>query len=185
MQLEGIKKLVLYLILPLLIVSLCPMPAESRKEAPAQYPVLHKGMCYTTWTKDSFAGKNSDESLQSMTDAGANCVAIVVTWYQDSFNSVSMKRTDRTPSDKSIRHAIRRAHKCGMAVMLKPHVDLENQQDSWRADIGFQSEDKWEEWFSNYARFIRHYTKLAEDENVEFRGDEDRILEKRLDTRGA
>jgi len=168
MQLHRTKRLVSYLILPFLIISVFSMPAESKKESPVQCPVFHKGMCYTTWNKDSFAGKNSDESLQSMADTGANCVAIVVTWYQDNFNSVAMKRTDRTPSDQSLRHAIRRAHKLGMAVTLKPHVDLENQQDSWRADIGFQSDDKWKEWFANYARYITHYARLAEAEGVEF-----------------
>ncbi|MBN1526320.1 MAG: hypothetical protein JW919_01885 [Candidatus Omnitrophica bacterium] len=162
------KRIIAYLILPFLIISLCPSRAETRKQDPAEYPVFHKGMCYTTWNKDSFGNKNSDDSLRSMADVGANCVAIVVTWYQDDFNSDAIKPTDRTPSDKSLRHAIRQAHKLGMAVMLKPHVDLENQQDSWRADIGFQSDDQWEKWFANYAKYVARYAQLAEAEGVEF-----------------
>ena len=125
-------------------------------------------MCYTTWSKNGFSTETSDESLKAMQETGVNCVQIVVTWYQETFRSTDIKRLDRrTPSDKSIIHAIRKAHEYGMSVMLKPHVDLVRQEDSYRADIGFSSEAEWEEWFSNYTKFIKHYAQIAEKEGVE------------------
>ena len=133
-----------------------------------QYPIFHKGMSYVTWNKDSFSKPNSDESLKSMADAGINCVAIIPTWYQEEYNSTYMEETEKTPSDSSLKHAIEKAHEYGMSVMLKPHIDLKSHQGSCRSDIGFQKEEDWQAWFNNYEKFITHYAKIAEKENVEF-----------------
>jgi hypothetical protein len=52
--------------------------------------------------------------------------------------------------------------------MLKPHVDLSSDEDNTRSDIGFNSDEKWSEWFDNYTKFITHYAKIAQEEDVEF-----------------
>jgi len=169
MKRDNIKRKIRNVILlPLLIVSLCCVSAESKTKRSLDYPFFHKGMSYASWTEDSFENVKSDESLESMSRASVNSVAIIVTWYQENFDSTLLQRTERTPSDEGVRHAIRRAHKLGMSVMLKPHVDLENQQDSCRSDIGFQTEEEWRQWFNNYAKFVNHYARMAENENVEF-----------------
>lgn len=152
-----------------LILSLFASSAECEQAGPKPYPIMQRGMCYATWDKSSYLSTSSDKSLESMRSSGIASVAIVTTWYQEAFDSVHIMPTDKTPSDRSLRHAIEKAHKLGMSVMLKPHVDLLNQSDShWRADIGFQSEDQWEKWFKNYTNFLSHYAKLAEKEGVEF-----------------
>jgi hypothetical protein len=102
-----------------------------------------------------------------MAKIGVNFVAIVPTWYQDSYNSLEMKPNDRTPSDSSIRHAIAKAHAENMFVMLKPHIDLIDESGATRSDIGFQRDEDWGAWFSNYEKFIMHYARMAEAEHVE------------------
>ena len=70
--------------------------------------------------------------------------------------------------DRSVVHAINKAHEIGLKVMLKPHVDLINQSDTlWRADIGCNTESDWKKWFQAYRKFILRYAKMAERTGVE------------------
>jgi len=136
--------------------------------AVSQIPTFQKGMCYATWTGEGYNSKKSDESLVSMAATGVNCVQIVVTWYQDTIDSYTIRPIDgRTPSDPSIIRAIKKAHESGMYVMLKPHIDLSKDDGNARTDIGFSDEAKWERWFSGYRDFIKYYAKLAEQYKVE------------------
>lgn len=144
------------------------MPAKGMNTVPNQYPLFQKGMTYVTWSKDSFMSAASDESIKAMADAGITSVSIVVTWYQQEYNSIEIERTERTPSDASVKHVIREARQHGMSVMLKPHIDLISGDGNNRSDIGFNSEEKWEEWFSNYQKFVVRYANIANDEGAEF-----------------
>ena len=141
-------------------------------------PLLHsetglilpqKGMCYATWDKNRFASRYSDESLQKLASLGVEYISVCVTHYQEKYNSTDIKRTGRTPSDRSLSHLIRKAHELGLKVMLKPHIDLLDKFDGtyWRADIGFASEKDWQKWFREYQKFIVHYARMAERLKVE------------------
>lgn len=149
----------------LILTSVC---TDNRTSASINYPMFQKGMSYVTWSSNGFASPASDASIRSMSEIGVKCVAIIPTWYQEKYNSTEIGPNDRTPSDQSIRHAIRKAHDEGMFVMLKPHIDLTSDEDSSRSDIGFNADDKWSQWFDNYTKFITHYAKIARDEDVEF-----------------
>lgn len=165
---SAIRKLLTSLVLTLFISSSFSMYASGISSIPLPYPVFQKGMTYVTWNRESFASKFSDESLLNMKNCGVESVAIIATWYQDSFNSTEIRKTDRTPSDSSVRHAIGKAHEYGMKVMLKPHIDLISDDGCNRSDIGFNTPDKWDEWFASYRSFINHYARMARDEGVEF-----------------
>ena len=129
---------------------------------------FQKGMCYATWNKDQFASSVSDKALALLEKAGVEYVQINVTQYQDSFNSTKIRPTSSTPSDKSVRHAIKEAHDLGLSVMLKPHVDLIKTKDgTWRGDIGFQNDKDWNTWFKEYEKFITQYAMIAEKNDVE------------------
>jgi len=77
-----------------------------------------------------------------------------------------VKRAGNTPTDESLIHAIEAAHKAGLKVMLKPHLDL-IKGGCWRGEIQFGNDADWEAWFASYGDFITHYAKLAEDNGVE------------------
>ncbi|MDD5439701.1 MAG: hypothetical protein PHS37_05915 [Candidatus Omnitrophica bacterium] len=129
---------------------------------------FQKGICYATWCKEGFSSSSSDQSLREIARTGANYVQIVVTYYQKRYDSTAIKPIeDRTPSDDSVIHAIVEAHKNGMAVMLKPHIDVIDDTDGGRADIGFVCEKDWNAWFDNYSKFLKHYAVLAKKYHVE------------------
>ncbi|MDD5495809.1 MAG: hypothetical protein PHP46_01755 [Candidatus Omnitrophica bacterium] len=168
MRAYNFKKIISGVVIFLLICTSCLEPAGGITGIGLEYPLFQKGVCYVTWSKETFATPTSDQSIKNMAEANIGSVAIVVTWYQDEYNSFQIKATDRSPSDASIRHAIRKAHKLGISVMLKPHVDLIHQDGVTRSDIGFQADDEWQKWFKAYENFIVHYARMAEEEKVEF-----------------
>ena len=167
MKTKYSKKILAILMIPLIIALIYPVTADCQYGSSPVFPAFQKGMAYVTWSREGFSSTKSDESLQSMRDAGIGYVSIIVTWYQENYDSVKMVATDRSPSDESLRHVIRVAHRLGMAVMLKPHIDLINGDGYSRADIGFQSEEKWAEWGRNYMAFISHYARISAEEGVE------------------
>lgn len=147
------------------------MHAETTADATetVQPVVPHKGMCYVTWDKDRFATEYSDKALAKLADIGVRYVSICVTQYQEKYNSTKIKPTDKTPSIRSTKHAIKTAHKQGLKVMLKPHIDLIDAHDGtyWRADIGFATEENWKKWFRSYEKFIVKYARIADRHDVD------------------
>jgi len=127
---------------------------------------FQKGFSYGSWWNSTFFQKESDISLANLEETGTEWVSLVATWYQDDNTSTEIEPDeDSTPSDASIIHAIETIHSLGMKVMLKPHVDLYN--DEWRGEISFDNEKDWQEWFNSYRNFICHYASLAEQNSVE------------------
>lgn len=129
---------------------------------------FQKGICYVSWEKEGYSSSYSDKSLARLVQTGAQWVSIVTTYYQDKYNSKKIFPTEKTPSDESLIHVIKRASALGMKVMLKPHIDLLNESDGlYRGDIGFQNHADWQEWFLEYQKFTLHYAKLAQKAGVE------------------
>jgi len=71
-------------------------------------------------------------------------------------------------SDASLVDVITKAHRLGLKVMLKPHIDITNDPEFWRGDIGTGFTAKqWDEWFASYTQFILHFAKMAERYHAE------------------
>lgn len=129
---------------------------------------FQKGMCYATWDRDQYLSPYSDKSLEALAETGTNCISVVVTWYQRNAQTPQISPNDNTPTDKSLVHVIRKARGLGLAVMLKPHVDLiETEDGQWRGSIFFYKEEEWDKWFRDYKKFITHYAKLAQANGVD------------------
>jgi hypothetical protein len=121
-------------------------------------------MNYVWWSSDTYGTADSDQSLAALADTGTNWVALVVTWYQNDHRASSITPDlVRTPTDDSLVHAIRNIHRLGMRIMLKPHVDL-LEENYWRGQIDPEDIEK---WFASYQVLILHYARLANAENVE------------------
>lgn len=133
----------------------------------AQTP-KQNGYSFAAYWNGLYSDPNADRALTNLRDMGVAWVSIVVTQYQDTIHSKTIGPTEGTPTDADVRHAIRAAHARGLKVMLKPHVDLWNDPDHWRGEIGpgFSAAD-WGQWFASYRTFITHYAALAHDEGVE------------------
>lgn len=130
---------------------------------------FYKGVSYAAWWKDLYATPNSDLVLTQLLPAdGVEWISLIVTCYQPTLASTTIDCSlDRTPTDDALIHAIQTAHAQGLKVLLKPHVDI-NDNSGWRGQINFaDNNDDWNTWFANYTNFIRHYATLAEEQGVE------------------
>ena len=131
-------------------------------------PVFQKGMCYTTWSKAAYMSNKSGRSLEKLKNINVEWVAILTTWYQDNCFATQIFPTGKTPSDESVKKAIKEAHDLGLKVMVKPHLDiLETKYGTWRGEIACMKEPDWDVWFTQYKNFLLHYAKIAEETGAE------------------
>jgi hypothetical protein len=132
----------------------------------------YNGVVHVSWWWNEY--NNFDQPTGAGTDSrvalagtNANWAGLLVTQYQDNIGStVIAPRTAemKTPTDASLRFAIRELRARGIKVMLKPHVDLWADGSHWRGQINPTSVDA---WFQSYTQFIVHYAQLAQEEGVE------------------
>jgi len=117
-----------------------------------------------------YSTPQADRALEELAATGADWVAIIVTCYQETVASTRIEcLTDtRTPSDADVIHAVRRAKRLGLKVLLKPHLDLNNDPEHWRGQIDFGNDEAaWRRWFRSYKAFIERYARLAQALNVD------------------
>jgi len=126
------------------------------------------GMSYAAWWPGEYSKPYADHSLANLANTGATWISLIVTQYQDSVYTTDIYAAPGTPTDADLVHAIAQAHRYGLKVMLKPHVDLANDPSHWRGQIGeYYSESDWAHWFSSYQKFINHYAELAQANHAE------------------
>ncbi len=130
---------------------------------------FQKGISFTGYSRNAYSGWLAEESLKNLKKTNAQWISLLVTAYQDNVNSTVIDfNSAYTPSDDSVRQIINYAHGLGLKVMLKPHVDLLNDPNHWRGQIGQNfNEASWQQWFSSYRQFILHYAQMAAETGVE------------------
>ncbi len=130
---------------------------------------FQKGISFTGYSRNAYTGWAAQESLNRLKRTNAGWISLLVTAYQENINSTMIDYYGyNTPSDESLRAIIQHAHQLGLRVMLKPHVDLLNDTNHWRGQIGLNfSEADWLQWFASYRQFILHYAEMARDCGVE------------------
>lgn len=156
---------------PVIVPEAAPAPiaVAPKESAPALAlkSEFQKGLTYVAWTENGYSNPESVKAMEQMAALGVEWTALVVTQYQDRFDSPKIYPVrDKTPSDESLIFAIRKLHDLKFKIMLKPHLDLVESDGKWRGDIGFSDSNGWEEWFKNYASFVLHYATIAAQENV-------------------
>jgi glycosyl hydrolase family 113 len=106
-------------------------------------------------------------NLEEIKRLGVDSISLIVPKVQKSVGSVGFHDDPWiTPSEASLRLAIREAHRLGMRVFLMPIVYLEDLKDGeWRGTIKPAS---WEAWFDAYEAMITRYAKLGAEERVEY-----------------
>ena len=132
-------------------------------------PSMQKGIAYVAWGSGEYSQPDADLSLENLASAGATWISLLVTGYQDTITSTTIFTTTSIPTDADLIHAIAQAHKLGLHVMLKPHLDLLKDPTHWRGQIGqeFTTEAEWTAWFASYRNFIEHYADLAQSYGVD------------------
>jgi len=125
------------------------------------------------WTgaRGTWATAEAGRSMAEMAKLGINWVTLAFAAYQDHPQATEIRYQEApTVTDDELRGAIAKARELGLRVCLKPIVNCGN--GVWRAHIGFFDQDvpgepSWTEWFASYERFIGHYARIAEEEQVE------------------
>jgi hypothetical protein len=153
------------ILLSLFCGAVCCVGAVQRLRAAPAF----EGMSYTTdfsQAGDNLGSAASQQSLLSMSQMGANTVAINVWWFTPSTTSTSIAPdyTRYSTQDSSLETAISYVHSLGMKVVLKPMLDVDN--GTWRANISPSAANR-NTWFNNYSTFIDHYATIAQNYNVE------------------
>jgi len=143
--------------------------------SPQPFPQnFKKGISYESWWDGEFSSAESDQTLaEIVVPSGANWLAIIVKCFQATNRSTDIDCATNpiSPKDDELRHAIAEAHELGLKVMLKPHIDLLDLENSssGRFTIGFGSDEAaWAAWFDSYTEFITHYAALAQEMGVEY-----------------
>jgi len=153
-------------------VAATPAPAEAASASSVSTLPFMKGVAYTSWRRDGYSSRQSDTTLsQVIKPIGADWISLLVTCYQDKLTSTRIQcKTDAsTPTDDALTHAIQDAHRLGIRVMLKPHVDLGDDPTHWRGQIGFGGNAAaWQRWFDSYTDFIVHYAALAQKAGADY-----------------
>jgi len=129
-----------------------------------------KGIAYTSWASGGYGTSTADQSLAELAATGATWVSLLVVHFQDTIAStVISARDELATTDEDLAHAIGEAHRLGLRVMLKPHIELVEPNGQWRGQIGerFATEATWRDWFDAYREFIFHYAELGAAQDIE------------------
>jgi hypothetical protein len=121
-----------------------------------------KGASVYPANSDDFGSSNMKNLLNRLAIDHVNYVTLVIPYYQTNFTGSKMAPGFDTPSDESIIQATKWAHRLGIAVMLKPHLD--SQDAVWRADINPKDRDG---WYTNYETMLLHYAILSQLNGIE------------------
>jgi hypothetical protein len=115
-----------------------------------------RGVAVRAWSPGEFSSFESDAALRALKRTGATTAVFIVPWYMARPTSTTLGRGPETPTDGSLRHAIAEAKALGLAVVLKPHVEVLDR--TFRGAIAPASVSA---WFSAYRDFLQHYADLA------------------------
>jgi hypothetical protein len=108
------------------------------------------------WSPDEFSSSASDRALRALRATGTTTAVLIVPWYMPESTSSTLGRGPETPTDSALRHAIGEARRLGLAVVLKPHVEVPD--GTFRGAIEPASVSR---WFAAYRTFVHHYADLA------------------------
>jgi Glycoside Hydrolase Family 113 len=117
-----------------------------------------RGIVFTDWSEDGYGAPRALAELDRIAGDGANAVAFVITAYQGRADDGGVQsRPGVTPSPAAVVAAAAHARALGLAVALKPHVDLDD--GSWRGRIDPPDPAA---WFTAYRAFLLPWADVAE-----------------------
>ncbi|HWP40642.1 MAG TPA: hypothetical protein VNL70_06920, partial [Tepidisphaeraceae bacterium] len=118
------------------------------------------------WFSATVEQRVLEQQLENLVAMGVDSVALNVWWFQDSINStqVAPNFNRYSSTDATLRQVIDAAHAHGLAVQLRPLVDLASDPTHWRGQI--VGGDAWFNGPGGYGDYIRHMADIAQEKNV-------------------
>ncbi|MFF8827981.1 glycoside hydrolase family 113 [Streptomyces sp. NPDC015131] len=125
---------------------------------PARYgpPPGHRGFALPAYAADGYDDPGAPALLRRIASVGGNWIQLNPTWYQTTWRSADVRPTPATPADGGLARMVYLAHRQGLKVLLKPHLDLDDESD--RAAI---RPDRPDDWFAAYTELVCYYARLA------------------------
>ncbi|MDP3771366.1 MAG: fibronectin type III domain-containing protein [bacterium] len=142
-----------------------PTPVTPSTPLTPSIPSLQtiRGFNMGGWWHDSFGSADARRSLDRLAATGANEVALAPFWYQDLKTSTQIYRRDeKSPTDESVRAAVRYAKSKGLRVAFKPMVD--SRDGTWRGQLVPSDRAA---WFESYRQFLLTFARIAAEEQVD------------------
>jgi hypothetical protein len=123
----------------------------------------YEGIDHVSWWHDEYQGQTGSDSRQALAGTGASWAGLLVTWYVSNRTATTIAAdVQRTPTSEVLIAAIRELRSRGLKVMLKPHVD--SNDNVWRGDLAPSDTNS---WFASYTDYMMSMARLAEQEHVE------------------
>jgi hypothetical protein len=130
-------------------------------EAPTQ-----RGVCFVAGPRRFQA-----DAFEQLARLSVNWISVTPFGWLGRNRSTVQTRTRNVwwgESDSGLKATFRGAREKNIKVLLNPHIWMRpGKEGEWRGSIGFDTEAEWNEWEGSYHRFMMHYARLAEEEQVE------------------
>ncbi|MGI5836933.1 MAG: glycoside hydrolase family 113 [Chloroflexota bacterium] len=148
-------------------LSSSPQPQATRTSAETAGNTNKRSMvwqkAFAFWNHNlDFGSRASFMSLRRLKASGANTVSPVITWFVTHPYDVNIHSGKWTPKDEDLIAVVNEAHRLGLQVVFRLHIDCED--GTWRARINPDDKDA---FFSAYRSVLLHYADLARNHNVE------------------
>lgn len=121
-----------------------------------------QGFNYTGYGTEVYGTDTSEGQLAEISGTGANAVAFIPLYYQNTLRSSTLGPNELTPTDADLIAGIKAAHAQGLTVLLNPHLDT--LDGKWRAYLDPKDTTA---WFKSYKAMEVHYAKIAEKTGAE------------------
>lgn len=114
------------------------------------------------WWNDAYVTPLGQAQLDALAATGARWAALTPTSYMKGAHESAIYADRRTPTDDSVRAAMRRLKARGVKVAVKPHVDVDDGGPRSRilpADA--------DAWWRDYSALTLRYARLAAEERAD------------------
>lgn len=111
----------------------------------------------------------SEETVRELARLGCNWVAITPFGRQWDLQHTQIQmdfEASFASNSQAIIRMVEQAHRYGLRVMLVPHLWID-RPGLWRGEINPGTEERWQQWFASYTRFVTSWAAVAEQSQVE------------------
>jgi hypothetical protein len=123
--------------------------------------VEQRGVVLPTWQIHGYEGTATAQATSDIAGLGATWIQLTPTWKMATATS-SMIDNAWTVTDVGVLAAIDLAHRKGLKVLLKPHVDPQDGTNRWEINPANRTA-----WFNSYQSMMTHYATIAQQKGVD------------------
>ncbi len=157
---HRLKKVLIFI---LFILNGCDFIVTVKGEKAEKIQIYKRGFNFVSWRRTEYASEHARVSFDTMSTVAVNWVSIVITLYQKNFTDTAVfEDVNKTPSVYSVSQIVQYARSKGFGVMLKIHVDSDDDVSRTKIKPFDVSA-----WFRNYSKYVLNYARVSEMLGVE------------------